>query len=236
MIQIAVVEDDKRFSDLICSYIQHFHQKRKIDLFTAVFPDGEIFLHNYEAIYDIIFLDIEMPGMNGMDVARKKREVDSSVIIIFITNMAQYVMHGYEVHATDYVLKPISEYRFATKLQKALKNISYRSKKYLIIKNNANILRLDADEIVYIEVYKHKLQIHTQATIYTTPGSISNVESQLNPRLFGKCNNGCLVNLSYITKIEGNEILLDHQTLSISRGKKKVFLQALADYMGGIML
>ena len=235
MIQIAIVEDDKVSSDLLCSYIKHYNEQNDHHLFVTCFSNATDLVNDYKPIYDIIFLDIEMPGINGMDAAHIIREKDTSVILIFITNMAQYVMEGYSVQAMDFVLKPVSEYRFIMKLKKALKNISNRSAAFLCLKKGATAVKIDTADILYIDVFHHNLQVHTKTGTFSSPGSISGIESKLNPVLFSKCNNGTIINLSYVTSITKDGLYMNDDFFSFSRGCKKSFLQSLTDYMGGIL-
>ena len=88
---------------------------------------GDVFLEKYAGDFDVLFFDVDMPGTDGLDTARRLRRMDSEVSIIFVTNMAQYAICGYEVEALDYLLKPLSYYDFALKFQKALRRITRRS-------------------------------------------------------------------------------------------------------------
>ena len=85
-----------------------------------IFTDGKQIVFDYEPVYDIILMDIEMPGLDGMSAAEKIRETDRDVIIIFITNMAQYAIKGYQVRARSYILKPVNYYSFEMELKEAI--------------------------------------------------------------------------------------------------------------------
>ena len=119
MFRIGIAEDDPSFQKTISEYIERYQKEKNIDIQASFFQDGNELVFKYEPIYDVLLLDIEMPKMNGMDAAREIRKRDQRVLIIFITNMAQYAINGYEVGALDFVLKPIKYFSFSMKLEKA---------------------------------------------------------------------------------------------------------------------
>lgn len=112
MFRIAVVEDDAEYIERITRYIERFAQENHLDIQTAAFRDGMEIVMNYHHGWDIIFLDIEMPNLDGFSAAKEIRARDSTVLLIFITNIARYAIHGYEVEALDFILKPVSYEQF----------------------------------------------------------------------------------------------------------------------------
>ena len=123
MYRIAIVEDDRNFIEELQTYLEQYAQEEKQEFEISVFYDGAEILENYEPNYDLILLDVEMSKVNGMDAAEKIREVDEKVVLMFITNMAQYAIHGYAVGALDFVMKPITYYTFSMKVKRALKRV-----------------------------------------------------------------------------------------------------------------
>ena len=119
MKHIAVVEDDSSASQQIQNYLSLYQKGNEQEFSVTVFADGLSILEDYHPTWDIILMDIEMPLMDGMTAAKRIRELDQSVIIIFITNMAKYAIKGYEVGALDFVLKPVSYFAFSLKITKA---------------------------------------------------------------------------------------------------------------------
>ena len=115
-IQIAIVEDDKLASDTIKEYILRYGKENSLQFGISQYSDAVGLLDQYSAEYDIIFMDIQMPYMNGMDAAHRLRTLDQKVILIFTTSLAQYAIEGYSVDAMAYLLKPINYYEFAMKL------------------------------------------------------------------------------------------------------------------------
>ena len=151
MIRIAIVEDDISYSCQFQKYI-HKYSKESKELFdVSVFSDGNDIVWNYNSNYDIIFMDVQMQKLDGMSAARSIRKVDTNVVIIFITNMAQYAIQGYEVDAMNYILKPVNYFAFSQQLAKAVKQAKARMNFYINILHESSMVRLDVTRISYIE-------------------------------------------------------------------------------------
>lgn len=123
MIRIAVAEDDVQQRQLLKKHLLRFAQETGVELDIVEFEDGAALLFHYQPVYDIILLDIEMPRTNGMEAAERIRALDSSVILIFATSMAQYAVQGYKVRAQSYILKPVNYYSLYPELQEALNTL-----------------------------------------------------------------------------------------------------------------
>lgn len=108
VVRIALVEDDSRHVQKITAYLERYRTEKGLAMTVRVFPDGEDIAENYKPEYDLILLDIQMRFMDGMTAARRIREKDREVILIFLTSIAGYAIQGYEVEALDYILKPVS--------------------------------------------------------------------------------------------------------------------------------
>lgn len=234
MVRIAIVEDDKKYQEQITQYLHRYQDEFSVQIEIAVFDDGKKILENYRPFYDIILMDIEMPGTDGMTAAKKIRMIDSEVIIIFITNMAKYAIKGYEVNALDFVLKPINYFLFTLKMDSAIKMIKRREGKSILLFLDNYMKKLSTSDIYYIEVMKHDLYYHTIDGVVKQQGSLKDVEKILTGEPFKRCNNCYLVNLKYVSGIVQNTVIVAGETLQMSRPKKKEFMQAVADYIGGI--
>lgn len=112
MIKIAIVEDEAAVRDQLTDYVRRYTRQYGTEFEVTCFTDGDEILENYRPAFDIIFLDVEMKRLNGMETAQRIRELDDDVLLIFITNMAQYAIKGYSVGALDYVLKPVPYFAF----------------------------------------------------------------------------------------------------------------------------
>ena len=126
MTRIAIVEDEAAVREQLAGYVQRYIRQYGTPFEVTEFADGMEILEDYRPQFDIIFLDIEMPELGGMDAAERIRTVDPDVVLVFVTNMAQYAIRGYEVDALDFVLKPVNYYQFSTKLARALQRVQRR--------------------------------------------------------------------------------------------------------------
>ena len=178
-------------------------------------------------------MDIEMKHLDGMATARRIRQQDRNVIIIFITNLAQFALQGYEVEALSYVLKPINYFAFSQELQKAVKKVRERSAFFLHIVQESSMLRLDTAKLLYIESQGHSVTYHTTEGTMSARGSLKSIEEKLVGRPFSRCNNCYLVNLAHVEKVDKNQVTVSGIELQMSRPRRKAFMEALASYVGG---
>ncbi len=233
MINIAIVEDDGKYMQQLCEFVKQYTEENKEIINIETFLDGDDIVYEYKAVYDIIFMDIQMKIMDGMKAAQNIRKMDENVILIFITNMAQYAIQGYSVNAMDFVLKPVSYFAFSEELAKAIRRLKERTRAYLMIKQEAGMLRLDVSQITYIESQGHKIFIHTEKGIYKMIETMKNMEQQLVKHRFSRCNNCYLVNLKYVENIQQNMVTVAGEKLQISRSRKKGFMDDITDFVGG---
>ena len=142
MIKIAVAEDEIEMSNQLLKYIKQFFDENDLDYSVMVFDNAIKLLDNYDFSFDLIFMDINMPLLNGVEASKKLREIDSEVTLIFITSLAQYAIKGYEVNAFDFILKPVAYYNFAMKLTRTLDKLSKEDAKTLVINNKSSIKKI----------------------------------------------------------------------------------------------
>jgi len=127
--RLALVDDDAEIRSLLRAYVQRYNTEYGTSISTYDFTRGSDLLHNYErGVFDVIFLDIEMPGINGMETATQIRRIDDAVALVFDTHLAQFAVQGYEVQASDYIIKPLSYFDFAMKITRILKTIEGENK------------------------------------------------------------------------------------------------------------
>lgn len=235
MIRIAIVDDDEAYRQQLQEYLRRYAAENEVDIRITVFTDGDEIALNYRAEYDLILLDIEMKFMDGMTAAEHIRELDAEVMLIFITNMAQYAIRGYSVGALDYILKPVTYFAFSEKLKRALLRLPQGEKKYITLQVAGNMMRLPLDDIYYIESFKHYLILYAKDGTHRTLCTMKEMEANLAEEHFFRCNNGYLVNLAHVKSVTDNMVTVGEQALQISRPRRKDFMEALTRYMGGGM-
>ena len=228
MYRIAVVDDDREFSAKLREYLEQYAKENDETFEIEVFYDGAEILKDYTPRYELILLDIEMPVVNGMEAAQKIRELDESVVLMFITNI-----HGYSVGALDFVMKPISYYPFSMKIKRALKRVQKKEIPTILLTTSDGVRRLKVSQIYYVEIQGHMLHYYTEEGEFVMRGTLSSVQKMLPSSLFVKCNHWYLVNLMHVTEVRKNTAVVGNFELEVSRRNRAGFLKALAEHMGG---
>lgn len=230
MYNIAIVEDEDTFVEQIEEYLEKYSKEKKFEYHTTRFKNGAEFVLEYKPIFDIVFMDVDMPKMNGFEASKKLREIDKDVTLIFITLLAKYAIRGYEFNAFDYILKPVVYGSLKIKLDKIIAEREKSSKKFITIPVNSGLLRIDVHSLNYVEIDVHKIIYHTSEGDYEAYGTMKSVEKILPSDLFCKCSRSYLVNLRSVSKIENDYIVVGKDKLWVGRTRKKEFLDALQNY------
>ena len=233
MIRLALVEDDALYRSQLREYIDKYSAASGEKFTVTEFSDGDEIALGYKAVYDIILMDIEMKFMDGMMAAEEIRKKDTEVIIIFITNSPQYAIKGYAVDALDYVLKPVPYFAFSQQLLKAVARLEKRAKHYLTVPVEGGLRRLDTASIYYLESEGHRVHFYTDEGDFSAPGALKAFEEKLADCPFARCNSGYLVNLAQVRELRQSTVQVGPCELQVSRPKRKAFLAALTDYIGG---
>lgn len=232
MVAIAVVDDDAEARELLGGYITRFAGERGTDAQITGFTDAAELLHHYKPDYDIIFLDIEMAQVDGIKAAQVIRETDPSTVIIFVTNMAQLAIKGYEVEALDFVVKPVDYFSFDMVMRKALQRISRRKTQTIRLVTRDAMQVVPIERIDYVEVQDHYVTYHTADGDHTVKGTLGQAEQTLAAGNFMRCNRWYLVNIDNITAIDDNTITVGGNRIEVSRSKKQEILRAVTMSLG----
>ncbi len=236
MYRIAIVEDERAFVEELKGYLKQFEAENGVEFEVSAFYDGAEILENYKPKYDLILLDIEMPMVNGMDAAEKIREVDETVVLMFITNLAQYAIKGYSVGALDFVMKPISYYTFSMKMKRALKRVEKKELPTILLTLPDGVKKIDVRQIYYVEVQNRTLHYHTSEGDFAVRGTLQAAEENLPSQVFIRCNHWYLVNLMHVSEVRKNIAVVGGFEVEISRRNRAAFLKSLADHMGGNLI
>ena len=161
------------------------------------------------------------------------RKVDQDVAILFITNMAQYAINGYEVRARSYILKPINYYGFYLEMQEAIASLKRREVNSLLLTTEDGMIKVPVGKVRYVENQKHDLYIHTTDQVIRIRSAMKEMEQRLSGCFFARSSVSYLINLAHVSGISGDMVLVDDEKLPISRQKRKEFISALTAYIGG---
>lgn len=229
--RIAIVEDEDEDAALLEDYLQSWSLQCAEPIELERYADGREILDAYSADCDLILMDIDMANLDGMSAAERIRARDDEVVIIFITNLTQYAIRGYTVGAFDYVLKPISSFALAEKLNRVLKLTRQRGERFTTIRERSAVVRLAASEILWAESKGHRIIHHTlSGTHESTTRSLGEVREELGADRFSLSARGILVNLERVTSIKGSSVFLGDAELPISRGRRREFLEDLTNF------
>lgn len=235
MVNVAIVEDDQKEHELLMNFFQKMETEKGFAISLRNYSSGEEFLFDfYDDKFDVVLMDIDLGEgkLNGIEVSKKLREKDVDVILIFITNLAQFAIDGYTVQATDYIVKPFSYYDFAMKMENIIEHRLLNKEKKIIVRSDGKQIVLSAQQIYYIEVINHTLIFHTSKGDFAMNGSLGELSKELSSCSFSLCNSCYLVNLRYVESIYGYIATVNGKELTISRPKKKQFLMDLNRYLG----
>ena len=231
MVRIAVVEDEAPSRQLLADYLARYSEENGVSFDVTYFKDGGAIIGDYKPVYDIIFMDIQMTHVDGMSVARAIREVDQEVVLVFIT----FAIHGYQVGALSYLMKPLPWFAFSQELSRCLEAVAKRRGASVLLQSGTSTHRIDVADIVYVESIKHRLDVHTVSDTYSITSSLKAMEAQLAGHDFFRSNSCYLVNLAHVRGVADQECLMTGgDNLRISRPRKKAFMTALASFAGGI--
>ena len=208
---IAVIEDEKPHRDLLCHYLQQWRDKTGRPARLEAFGSAEAFWFRYQEQkdFDVLFIDIQMPGMNGMDLAKQIRASDKDIVLVFATGDSAYLEEGYEVEALHYLLKPLSQEKVESCLEKALQR--RRQERFVTFHTKDGILKVSQDSINYVEARGRCCCIGRvgEQTALEVRENLSEVGDLLDGGEFIKCHRSFLCRLGNIHHIGREDIFFD---------------------------
>jgi len=217
--RIAVVDDCATDTEYVQKMVEEWLVMRNETAQIKPFPSAEAFLFTYEdnTAWDILLLDIEMKEMNGMELAKKLRESNSAVQLVFITGYPDFMAEGYEVSALHYLMKPVSKEKLQTVLDKAVTGLT-KSEKMLSVTFDRQTDLVPLSRILYIEAQKQYVLIHTEEKEYRMKASLTEMKEQTD-EFFFPCQRSFLVNLRHVVRIKSDCVVLkSREEVPISRG------------------
>ncbi len=231
MLLVAIADDDPQDAALLKGLTEDYFARNGVAVMTHVFPDGLDFIRSSEN-HDIVFLDIQMKKLDGLETARFLRKIGKDSILIFVTNMAQFAIKGYEVDALDFIIKPATMESITYVLDKAMKRLSASSSATFSLKTASGTISLSENEISYVEVFDHNLVYHTTKGEYTVRGRLSDLTDKLDPERFVMCNRSFIVNLRYVSNVTADYLSVGDTRITISKSHRKELMQRFSSFLG----
>lgn len=206
--KIAVCEDRKEEADWLCDTICQWARQKEIAVDIASYPDAAAFSFALEdTLFDALFLDIKMPGEDGMALAKRLRGKNVQMPIVFVTGEKEYIMEGYEVEAVNYLLKPVDAGKVFGCLERIYEK-NNRQEAFVLLKTEETTVKLLHREIYLVEVFGHTLVYTTEKGTFEVLSSMKDAKKELGEQLFVTCHRGVMVNLLYVDSVEKNRLVL----------------------------
>lgn len=230
-VRIAICDDEEIYRVQLKTVLDRLLVNDEYDIDT--FSDGNILCGAFsECPYDLVFLDIEMPSVDGITLAKRIRSVSESVFIVFLTSHIEYALEGYEVNALRYLTKPVD----INKLKDVIKHVQEKQKKarQIIIREDGEEIVIDVGDVIYMEAMDKNVRIVTSGGEFVTRYNIGDYEEELKNDGFFRIHRGYLISLSKIKKLVKNDVVMEGDTaLPVSRSNLKPLKDAFYSYVEG---
>lgn len=233
MIHIAICDDERTLVDSLKELIRQYGLEKSVEIKITIYYDGLELIEKYDTTIDLIFLDIQMKLLDGLRAAKRLRELDAGVGIIFLTTLTQYGLEGYKYQALDYIIKPLKYARLKSELDRFLSRRKKEESPFIVVNNDSGKYKILLDSLRYVETFNRNLLFHSEQENIICYKSMKEVAKELAPHGFVRCHSGCLVNLAYVKGVKKLEIsLITGEKLAISQPKRKEFMEKLTEYWG----
>lgn len=231
MYHVCIVEDQSEEAKRLADCLALFAKKKQAEFSVRAFSNAEDALSQYvPGVFDVIFLDIVLPGKSGMEAARELRRMDEKSILIFVTGEKGLALQGYSVDALDYIIKPVEPISFFATMERVLRELGRRAGVQIRVNTNDGLVFLTTDEIVYVDVYGHTLSYHTGTATVLEWSTLQQAEAVLSPHGFVRCSSSHLVNLRFVKGIEKGELLVGDERIRITRSYKNEVIRRLNQF------
>lgn len=237
MLKIAICEDEIEQQKILKQYLEQILNQISNKYEILFFNSGEALFKNYPQNIDIFLLDIQMDELNGMEVAKRIRQIDKKEVeIIFTTSLIEYIQEGYEVRAYRYLLKPIKLENLKKHINSCVEEVNRNKSSYIVVNEKNDAYKLKISDITYIEIQKREMTIHTINKDYIINSSMSKMENELSKYNFYRCHKSFMVNIDFIKNIKQYVAILDNkEEVPISRYKFKDTKARFLIHLGSVL-
>lgn len=231
MLMLAIVDDEPKDSAALNALVAEYFRQNNQAYMVHVFNAPLDFIRSTEN-HDIVFMDIRMDKLDGLEVARLMRKINKDSVLIFVTHMAQLAIRGYEVDALDFIVKPADQFSINYVLDKAITRLESVTSTVFALKTSDGIISLSSNDITYVEVFDHNLVYHTTKGNYDVRGRLSDVLKKLDEKRFIMCNRSFVVNMRYVSSTCNEYLVVDGTKIPISKSHRKEIMQHFSNFLG----
>lgn len=231
MLSIAVCDDEVVDCCTITKDVKEILEESGMKYIIREFHSGKDLVQAIEN-FDVIFLDIMMCGMNGMETAQLLRERAFDKLLIFISSSRKFVFEAYDVEAFSYLVKPVEHNKLRSVLQRAVRKLEHDSEEFLVISKERQRKKLFLKNIYYFEIKGRIISVHGADGVFDYYEQIQVLEKALQGRGFFRCHKSFLVNLKYVDSYNRQEVILDNgERIAIAKRRQEAFGKEILEYM-----
>lgn len=234
MWKVMICDDEQETRAAIRTQLERFSAETGERFSVKEVHSGEALLAQFSADIDLVFLDIKMEGITGMDAARRLRADNQNVCIIFITTMTQYAIEGYQVHAYGFLKKPLRYAQFRLQLLDTLRHLAPRRSGTITLRSGGEVYSIPMEELIYLEVLDHDLRVVRRSGSLVCHTTMGGMGEALKGKGFFRCHKSYTVSLRHIVQIGAASVRMSNgDELPVSKHRRKEFLEAFAAFAGG---
>lgn len=236
MLHIAICDDEEIFVDQLGEMISRYAVETETKIRVTKYYDGLDLIEKYDTTIDLIFLDIQMKMVNGLQTAERIRQMDEKAGIIFLTTLTQYALEGYKYQAVNYIIKPLKYVRLKAELNKFVERHRRENHPSIVVVNDSGKYKIALNSLRFVETFNRNLMFHTEQENIICYKKMKEIEQELKEHGFVRCHTSYLVNLAYVKGVKKLEItLITEETIPISQPKRKEFMEQLTQYWGDML-
>lgn len=236
MLHIAICDDEEIFVDQLGEMISRYAVETETKIRVTKYYDGLDLIEKYDTTIDLIFLDIQMKMVNGLQTAERIRQMDEKAGIIFLTTLTQYALEGYKYQAVNYIIKPLKYVRLKAELNKFVERHRRENHPSIVVVNDSGKYKIALNSLRFVETFNRNLMFHAEQENIICYKKMKEIEQELKEHGFVRCHTSYLVNLAYVKGVKKLEItLITEETIPISQPKRKEFMEQLTQYWGDML-
>lgn len=237
MIKIAICDDEKNFLDEMEKMLRNYEKKTEHLFYIKKFSKSIQLMDSIKEEFQIYFLDVEMPNMDGLELAKIIRKYDSRSAIFFVTSYREYVFESFQFDVVNYIIKPVTQIQIDCEMNRVLRKFHTYKQEYIGVKNSNGFMKIFLSDIEYIETYERNVRIHYQAGRKEIGHfKMQVLEERLKGYPFIRCHNSFIVNVDYISQVKDlSIILLSGEIIYTTKARKKDLIKKIAEHTGCIL-